>query len=97
MSEGVVRTLTAVRHVPTMTINLVSLNTLDRKGYKYSAEGGVMEVTKDSLVVMKGYLLAVNLYLLQASTVIGNPIDMITRQFPASKFEQCSRLIGVII
>jgi hypothetical protein len=34
MFDGVVRTLTEVRHVPSMSRNLISLSTLDTKGYK---------------------------------------------------------------
>jgi hypothetical protein len=36
MHDGMIRTLTDVRHVPTMSKNLISLSTLDLKGYKYS-------------------------------------------------------------
>jgi 5'-3' exoribonuclease 2 len=46
MFDGVVRTLTEVRHVPSMSRNLISLSTLDTKGYKYYAGDGVMKVTK---------------------------------------------------
>jgi hypothetical protein len=34
--------------------NLISLGTLDSLGYKYFGEGGVIWVSKDSLVIMKG-------------------------------------------
>jgi hypothetical protein len=37
-----------------MKRNLISLSALDDKGYKYSGGGGVLKVTKGSLVVMKG-------------------------------------------
>jgi hypothetical protein len=33
MSDGVVRTLEEVRHIPDMKKNLISLRTLDSKGY----------------------------------------------------------------
>jgi 5'-3' exoribonuclease 2 len=62
MSDGVIRTLTNVRHIPTMTRNLISLSTLDLKGYRYSAGGGVMNVSIGSLVVMKGDLKSANLW-----------------------------------
>ena len=64
MSDCVIRTLTNVRHIPTMTRNLISLSTLDLKGYKYSTGGGVMNVSISSLVVLKGDLKSANLYLL---------------------------------
>ncbi|CAN1242735.1 Retrovirus-related Pol polyprotein from transposon TNT 1-94 [Linum perenne] len=54
MFEGVVRTLTDVRHIPDLKRNLISLSTLDSKGYKYTGEGGVLKVSKGSLVIMKG-------------------------------------------
>jgi len=59
-----VRTLKEVQHVPSMSRNLISLSTLDTKGYKYSAGDGVIKVTKGSLVVMKGDLKSANLYVL---------------------------------
>ena len=34
--------------------NLISLGTLDSNGYKFSAEGEVLRVSKGSFVVMKG-------------------------------------------
>jgi hypothetical protein len=66
--------MTEVRHIPTMTRNLISLSTLDLKGYKYYTEGGVMKISKGSLVVMKGNLKSANLYLLQGITILGNVV-----------------------
>ena len=37
MSDGVVRTLEEVRHIPDMRKNLISLGTLDSKGYSYKS------------------------------------------------------------
>jgi len=56
MFDGIVMTLTDVRHVPDLKKNLVSLGTLDSQGYRYSAEGGVMRVSKGASVVIKGEL-----------------------------------------
>jgi len=54
--------------VPDLKKNLISLGTLDSNSYKFSAEGGVLRVSKGSLVVMKGK--EVNtFYILQGSTV----------------------------
>jgi hypothetical protein len=58
-----------VRHVPTMSRNLISLSTLDLKGYKYSASGGVLKVSKGSLIIMKGDMKAANLYVLRGDTI----------------------------
>jgi hypothetical protein len=66
--DGVVHTLIEVQHVPSMSRNLILLNTLDIKEYKYYAGDGVMKVTKGSLVVMKGDLKSANLYVLRGSS-----------------------------
>ncbi|KAK2986265.1 hypothetical protein RJ640_021834 [Escallonia rubra] len=70
MHDGIVRTLTDVRHVPELRKNLISLGTLDSNGCSYRAAGGVMRIMKGALVVMKG-LKQNCLYLLQGSTVTG--------------------------
>ncbi|KAG8478350.1 hypothetical protein CXB51_028073 [Gossypium anomalum] len=72
MFDGVVRTLSDVRHVPELKRNLISLCTLDSKGYRYTAESGVLKISKGSLVVMKGQRKTAKLYVLQGSTVTGD-------------------------
>jgi len=67
--DGVVRILSNVRYVPDLKRNLVSLGTLESKGCKYSTEGGVLKVSKDSRILLKG-LRHGSLYVLQASTTI---------------------------
>ncbi|XP_047320432.1 probable polygalacturonase At3g15720 [Impatiens glandulifera] len=42
--DGVVRRLNDVRHVPDLKKNLISLSSLDSKGYNYTLEGGVMKI-----------------------------------------------------
>ena len=44
--DGIVRTITEVRHIPDEKKNLISLVTFDKQGYKYMFEGGNMKVTK---------------------------------------------------
>ena len=73
MHDGIVRTLTDVRHIPDMSKNVISLSTLDGKGYKYSGGDGVLKVSKGSLVVMKGELKSPNLYRLRDTTNTGDP------------------------
>nr|GEW27184.1 retrovirus-related Pol polyprotein from transposon TNT 1-94 [Tanacetum cinerariifolium] len=51
--DGVVRTITGVRHVRNLKSNLISLSTLEANGCKYSGEGGVMKIFKGALVLMK--------------------------------------------
>ena len=70
MYDGVVRTLIEVRHVPKLKKNLISSSTLDAKGYRYSGEGGVLNVSKDVLVVLKGQL-SRGIYTLMGTTCIG--------------------------
>ncbi|CAL9078946.1 unnamed protein product, partial [Musa textilis] len=53
MHDGIVRTLTNVRHVPDLKKNLISLGTLEALGCKYTVEGGVMKVSRNAIVVMK--------------------------------------------
>ncbi|KAG8483801.1 hypothetical protein CXB51_022649 [Gossypium anomalum] len=72
MFDEVVRTLGDVRHVPELNRNLISLSTLDSKGYRYTAKSGVLKIFKGSLVVMKGQRKTVKLYVLQGSTVTGD-------------------------
>ncbi|KAG8499626.1 hypothetical protein CXB51_006086 [Gossypium anomalum] len=72
MFDGVVRTLSDVWYVPELKRNLISLSTLDSKGYRYTAERGVLKISKGSLVVMKGQRKTAKLYVLQGSTVTGD-------------------------
>jgi hypothetical protein len=69
--DGMTRTLTDVRHVPTMFRNLISLSTLNNLGYKYFASSGVLKVSKCSLVVMNGDMKSANSYILNGDTIIG--------------------------
>jgi hypothetical protein len=49
MHDRIVRTiLKNVRHMPDLKKNLISLDTLDSIGYKYSSEDGVIWVSKSS-------------------------------------------------
>ena len=64
MFDGVVRTLSDVRHIPKLKRNLISLSTLDSKGYKYTAESRVLNISKSSFVVMKGQRKSAKLYVL---------------------------------
>ena len=53
MYDGIVRTLTDVRHVPELRKNLISMGVLDNVGYKFAVQGGVMKISKGILVFMK--------------------------------------------
>ncbi|KAG8501296.1 hypothetical protein CXB51_003445 [Gossypium anomalum] len=69
MFDGVVRTLSDIRHVPELKRNLILLSTLDSKGYRYTTERGVLKISKGSLIVMKGQRKTAKLYVLQGSTI----------------------------
>ena len=64
--DGVTRTLQGVRHVPELRRNLISLGMLNKQGFVCKDEGGVLKITKGSMVSMRGklenglYLLAGN-------------------------------------
>ncbi|KAE8702282.1 hypothetical protein F3Y22_tig00110483pilonHSYRG00048 [Hibiscus syriacus] len=70
MFDGIVRTLTDVWHIPEMKKNLISLSTLEKKGFRFSAEGGVLRVFSGALAVIRG-LLEWGLYFLDGSKVTG--------------------------
>ena len=70
MYDGIVRTLSDVRHIPELKKNLVSLGMLDSNGCTYKAGGGVMRISKGALIVMKGQKQN-GFYFLQGSTFIG--------------------------
>ena len=65
------RTNTKVCHVPYLKKNLISLETLDKQGYKYMSERGTIKVTKGSLVMLK-FNLEDNLYTFAGRTIIGS-------------------------
>ena len=70
MCDGIVRTLSDVRHIPELKKNLVSLGTLEPNGCTYKAGCGVIRISKGALIMMKGQKQN-GLYLLQGSTVTG--------------------------
>lgn len=43
-----------IRHYPDLKMNLISLSTLGSKGYNFTSECEVLEVSRGSLVVIKG-------------------------------------------
>ena len=69
MFDGIVRVLSNVRHVPDLRKNLISLGALDDLGYSYSSKGGIMKITKGTLMVMKGQKVS-TLYRLIGNTIV---------------------------
>ena len=70
MYDGIVRTMTNVRHMPDLVKTFLSLSTFDSQGYNYSGGGGVLRIGKGALIFIKGILVN-GLYLLQGSTIVG--------------------------
>jgi hypothetical protein len=85
--DGMTHTLIDVRHVPTMFRNLISLSTLGNMGYKYFTSGGVLKVSKGSLIVMKGVMKSVNLYILSGDSIISTAA---VSSAAAVTFDNCS-------
>jgi hypothetical protein len=69
--DGMTRTLTGVKHIPTMARNLISLSTLDDEGYKYRGGNKVLKVSKGSLIHMIGDMNSAKLYVFRGSTLPG--------------------------
>ncbi|KAM2636752.1 hypothetical protein EV1_021345 [Malus domestica] len=70
LHDGMVKELTCVRYVPNLKKNLISLGTLESKGFRFHSDGQTLKVTYGALVVMKAPRCG-HLYLLQGSTVTG--------------------------
>ena len=71
MFDGGIRMLCDVRHAPNLRENMISLGTLDSKGFNYKSSNGVIKVRKGVLTVMKGKKLVGNIYKLMGTTIVG--------------------------
>ncbi|PKA49510.1 Retrovirus-related Pol polyprotein from transposon TNT 1-94 [Apostasia shenzhenica] len=71
MFDGVIRTLTEVRHVPDLRKGLISLGTLDASGCTFIGSDGIIKVKKGAPVVMKGEKIE-SLYRLIGKTITGD-------------------------
>jgi hypothetical protein len=69
--DGMTRTLTGVKHIPSMVRNLISLSTMDCDGYKYKGGDKRLKVSSGSLIVMIGDMNSAKLYVLRGSTLPG--------------------------
>ncbi|XP_059310683.1 uncharacterized protein LOC132062049 [Lycium ferocissimum] len=69
--DGIIRTLSNIRHVPDMKKNLISLGTPDKLEYKHTGDGGICKVIKRSLVMLKDKMEG-GLYVLMGSTILGS-------------------------
>lgn len=69
--DGAERILTEVRYVPELKRNLISLGEFDKRGYVFKGEKGILNVIKDSMVVMRG-IMENGLYSVDGEVVIGS-------------------------
>jgi hypothetical protein len=71
--DGIICTLTYVRHVVGLTKNLISFKALDRKGYKFVTDKYHINVFRGSLCVMKALTTpdTDDMYFLQGSLLLG--------------------------
>ena len=72
MFDGMVQTLTNVKHVPKLKKNLVSLGYLEQWGYSFMshARSEVLNISKGVMVLMRGRRIENNLYKMEGSIVI---------------------------
>ena len=68
--DGSIRVLIDVWYVPNLRMNLISLGTLEDKGFAVSMRDGILIVTSGALMVMKGTRKD-NLFYFQNDTIIG--------------------------
>lgn len=94
MFDGIVRTLSNVRHIQDLNKNLIPLGTFDSLGFRYTSEGGAIMVSKDSIIVMKGDKID-GLYFLQGSTMTDAAIVYVLDD-PDSDISFCGTRVWVI-
>ncbi|KAH9728536.1 hypothetical protein KPL70_009073 [Citrus sinensis] len=76
MSDGIIRELDNVRHIPELKRNLTSLSMLDKVGCCIRLESSSLKVIKGSLILMKG-VMQHGLYILQGTTITGDAVVVI--------------------
>ena len=94
MHDGMIRTLKDVRHITGMARNLISLSTLDAKGYKHSGSSGVCKVSKGSLIHMIGDINSAKLYVLRGSILHGFVTAATVSNDEPSKTNLCHMRLG---
>ena len=85
--DGSTRALTDVRYILKLETNLISLGTLESKGFTIIMQNRILKVVSGALVVMKG-IRRNNLYLYQGSTAVGTAAAV----SEADKVAEMSRL-----
>ena len=54
MFNGVIRTFENVKYVPDLRRNLISLSTLEKKGYEFTGKDGILRVFKGAKNIFEG-------------------------------------------
>jgi GAG-pre-integrase domain len=75
MHDGIIRTLTDVRHIPDLTQNLIFLSSLEDVGCKFQSNGGVLKVSKGVHTLMKAKKIR-TLYFLKGTSIVGTAAIM---------------------
>lgn len=70
--DGIIRTLTDMRHILGMSKKTQFCSDLNGKEYKYSSGDDVLKVTKGCIIVMIGEFKSLNLYRLCGTTIMGD-------------------------
>ena len=96
MYDGVIRTLSNVKHVPELKKNLISLGYLEEQGYAFSCQSGsgCLRITKGALVVMRGRRLSNNLYRMEGSVISDSAEVLATAQEEQLKYKLWHYRIG---
>nr|GEV05732.1 retrovirus-related Pol polyprotein from transposon TNT 1-94 [Tanacetum cinerariifolium] len=69
--NGIIMTLKGVCYLPKLKKNLISVGTLESKGFEKRAKDGVMKIISGVLVVMKGICKINNTYHYKGRTIVG--------------------------
>jgi len=89
--DGSIKILKEVRYIPELKRNLISLGVLDKAGYTYKGQGGVIKIFKGILQALKGNL-ENGLYVLEGETITGE-VESITRhQSDVALHQRSSRI-----
>lgn len=70
--DGIIRTLTDMRHILGMSKKTQFSSDLNGKEYKYSSGDDVLKVTKGCIIVMIGEFKSLNLYRLCGTIIMGD-------------------------
>jgi transposase InsO family protein len=68
MYDGLIRTITGVRHVKDLKKNLLSVGQFDSLGCKIRTDNGIMKIVKGALVVLKARKTVANMFVLMGET-----------------------------